>query len=310
MRTPVLGQPMVRNRRGSMESGSPRSIPLDGGRRSLGYVEYGDPDGQPVLFFHGFPGSHVQGRAFDQPAAAHRIRVVAVDRPGMGLSPSDGRRRLVDWAGDVATLADALRLDRFAVVGVSGGGPYAACCAYAIPERLTGVALVSSVAPTDPAASLEGLAEVHRRRYEGLLKLRRFPVLTRLVAAQMARRARRVGWLAVVRESMSAVDQERIDASPELAQALEDSFREAFRRGSKGFASDLRVIFAQPWGFRLDEIAVPVQLWHGECDDNVPVADGYRVAAEIPECHATFVVDAGHMLFIDRAAEILTATTP
>lgn len=293
-----------------MEPKTPQSIAMDGGRRTLAYVEYGDPHGRPVLFFHGFPGSHVQGNAFDEAAATQHIRVIAVDRPGMGRSPFVRRRRLRDWAGDVAALADALDLGRFAVVGVSGGGPYAACCAYAIPERLTGVAIVSGVAPLLTDAPLDGLTEVHRRHYEGLRKLRRLPVLARLVAAQMERQARKAGWLAVVRESMSAVDRERIDGSPEIAHALEASFREAFRCGSKGFAWDLRVVFAQPWSFRLDEIATPVQLWHGERDDNVPVADGHRMAAEIPDCRARFVPNAGHLLFLDRAAEILAAVVP
>ncbi len=262
----------------------------------------------PLLYFHGFPGSHVQARAFDHAASAPGVRVVALDRPGKGLSDFAADRRLLDWPADVVEAADALELERFAVVGQSGGGPYAACCAYSIPERLTGVGIVSGLAPFDPHASVNGLSDQQRKQRVGLSKLRRMPVLTRLVAMSMARRSRRRGGgVAVARESMAPVDQARIDRSPELVEGLEANFQQAFRRGSKGFAWDLRLAFAAAWGFELDEITVPVHLWHGGLDKNVPVTDGRYLAMAIPDCRATFSPDEGHLLYLDRASEILTA---
>ncbi len=217
----------------------------------------------PLLYFHGFPGSHVQARAFDHAASALGVRVVALDRPGKGLSDFAADRRLLDWPADVVEAADALELERFAVVGQSGGGPYAACCAYSIPERLTGVGIVSGLAPFDPHASVNGLSDQQRKA--------------------------------------------RIDRSPELVEGLEANFQQAFRRGSKGFAWDLRLAFAAAWGFELDEITVPVHLWHGGLDKNVPVTDGRYLAMAIPDCRATFSPNEGHLLYLDRASEILTA---
>src|SRR5512138_1016983 len=115
--------------------------------RALGYVDYGDPSGRALLYFHGHPGSRREAAFLARQADEAGVRLVGVDRPGMGLSTYKPRRRLLDWPGDVTELADALRIDDFAVVGFSGGGPYAAACAFAIPERVTACGLVASVGP-------------------------------------------------------------------------------------------------------------------------------------------------------------------
>lgn len=282
------------------------SAVLDDGRR-LGYAEYGDPTGRPILYFHGMPGSRVEAQAFGEAAAVGGLRIVAVERPGMGASPMAPRRHVIDWTGDAAAFADTLGLGRFAVLGVSGGGPYALACAHALPERVSGCALVGAVAPL-PAGISGGMDDAVRRHYRGLLMLRRLPVLARLVAAQTARKVRRPGGArALVAANMSATDQARIDASPRLAAAIEASITEAFRTGSAGFATDLRVLFTRPWGFPLGQIRVPVAIWHGEADANVPIADGHRLAAAIPDSQARFVGDAGHLLFVDQAADVLAS---
>lgn len=286
-----------------------RTVTLPGGR-CLAYAEYGDPSGQPVLYFHGMPGSHIEARAFEAAATAGGERIIAVDRPGMGASPPAPRQRVLDWASDVTTLADHLCLNRFAVIGVSGGGPYALACAHAVPDRLTGIALISSVGPLDGVPA-DGLDEAERRHYQGLLTLRRFPLLARIVAAQTARRVRKPGGaLKLVTESMSPTDRARVDTSPQLAVELQASITAAFRHGSTGFATDLRLLFTRPWGFALADVPIPVHLWHGDCDHNVPIADGRRLAATLPDCRATFLPGAGHLLFLDHAGDILTALAP
>ncbi len=126
-----------------MEDRTGRTIRLrDGGR--LGYAEWGDTDGRPLLYFHGWPGARVEGRLGAEVARAKGIRFIALDRPGMGLSDYQPRRTFVDWPIDVAELAAALGLDRFAVLGISGGGPYAAACAWKLSERLTGAGIARS----------------------------------------------------------------------------------------------------------------------------------------------------------------------
>ena len=115
--------------------------------RYLSYAEYGSRSGCPVFYFHGLPGSRLQRPPEIPPALRHKIRLVTIDRPGMGFSTFKPGRRLLDWPSDVEELADALGIGRFAVIGVSGGGPYAAACAYGIPGRLNAVAWKTGCSP-------------------------------------------------------------------------------------------------------------------------------------------------------------------
>jgi molybdopterin-guanine dinucleotide biosynthesis protein A len=111
--------------------------------RRLGYAEYGDPAGFPVMFFHGTPGSRLKGSICADAAAGAGARLICPERPGYGLSDPKRGRRLLDWPDDVVDLAAGLGVDRFAVVGTSGGGPHTVACAYKIPERLTAVAILA-----------------------------------------------------------------------------------------------------------------------------------------------------------------------
>ncbi|MFI5779043.1 alpha/beta fold hydrolase [Nocardia sp. NPDC051570] len=279
-----------------MISTAPQTITLPGGHIA-GYVEYGDRGGSPVLYSHGIPGSRLEALALDAAAAASGLRVIAVDRPGIGLSSFIRRRRVAEWADIVAALADRLGLERFAVVGVSGGGPYALACAHGLADRVSSVVLVSSVAP---------VAE-HDAERRNLMVLRRFPALARPVAALLAARVRRPGGVAEMVAGMPAVDRDRVAEHPEVLMALSANVAEAFRQGSRGVATDMRLLFTRDWGFRLAEITNPVQIWHGDGDRNVPVADARRLAAELPCGRAIVVPDAGHLLIVDHAETILAA---
>jgi pimeloyl-ACP methyl ester carboxylesterase len=128
---------------------------LDG--RALGYAEYGVPDGAPVLYFHGFPGSRLEAALTEGPATALGARVIALDRPGYGLSDPQLGREIGHWPEDVGQLADHLGLERFAVLGTSGGGPYAMACAARLAERLTHVGLICSLSPLDRPGALTGM---------------------------------------------------------------------------------------------------------------------------------------------------------
>src|SRR5258706_454018 len=111
------------------------SIQLHDGR-TLAYAEYGEPEGRALLYFHGGADSRLEARLLAEQARCAGIRLIGIDRPGMGRSHFKKGRRLLDWPDDVIELADHLGIERFAVIGVSGGGPYALACAYKIPNRL------------------------------------------------------------------------------------------------------------------------------------------------------------------------------
>ena len=131
-------------------------------KRRLAYAEYGEPDGAPVLLFHGLPGSRLSWGLIPGSPFPPGLRIIAPDRPGYGRSDPKPGRTVLDWADDVAELADVLEIEKFAVLGVSGGGPGALACAWKMPERLTSVGVVSSPAPTNAPGVFEGMSKTNR----------------------------------------------------------------------------------------------------------------------------------------------------
>lgn len=269
--------------------------------RMVGYSEHGNQDGRPLFFMHGSPGSRLDWLFLDpdNTAADLNARVIAVDRPGMGLSDFQHGRELLDWPDDVAELADALQLDQFALLAVSGGGPYGEACAYKIPGRLTKTAVVCGMGPREAPGTKEG----------GSWTLPGKPsLLRRLLLTMMAQtvRSRPERLEPQFLDSVSEPDRALLQAQPELLQMSIDSWREALRSGTGGVQLD-SALYTRPWGFRLQDIPVEVHLWHGKKDNNVPASVGHYVAEAIPNCQARFFEDEGHFsLPVKHMREILT----
>lgn len=278
-----------------------QQITLCDGRR-LGFAEYGARDGIPVIFFAGLNNARFIRHPDDSIITARGIHLITVERPGIGLSDAQPRRRLLDWPDDVRQLADALDLDRFAVVGASAGGPYAAACAYLMPQRLTSASLVSSVAPVTVPTLFAALSP--SIKVQVVLALRAPLVLAALhrVIRTLLRRYPETLLRQLLR-SLPERDQAIIRLPGNLPLLTED-MQEALRQGGSGSAYDLRVI-SQPWGFRLEDIRAPVHLWQGDDDPQVPPALGRYLAETIPNCRATFVADAGHFLIYSHWQPIL-----
>ena len=279
-----------------------RVLQLADGRR-LGFAEYGTPDGAPIFIFHGTPGSRLMLRVADAPARRRGVRVIAPDRPGFGLSDRQPGRRLLDWPGDVRALADFLGIERFAVAGISGGGPYTLACALKLPERLTVAGVISGMGPV--VGELGGVLD--RKHRLAFATMRRAPPLLHLVMA-----AASLGWQRIPERLLDALHaymppaDQAIVARPEVRASLLAGLREAFRQGGRGATDELR-LFVAPWGFRLEDIRAPVRLWHGEADDLVPCAMGRHVAGAIPGCRAEFIPGAGHYWAFDKIEELLDA---
>ena len=260
--------------------------------RMLGHAEYGDPDGKPVLYFHGFPGSRLDWQPFDDGSASDmKARIVAVDRPGYGLSDFKRGRKILDWPDDVIELADALRLDRFAVMGASGGGPYVAACAFKIPKRLTAAAMVCGMGPSEAPGIKDGIAWKSGPGKSRLMRRLTYMLLS------MALRKQPSKVVSNMKKSVVGPDKVFLLEKPECAEKLIDAWREGLRSGSSGVSHEA-VLFARPWEFRLQDIATEVHLWHGEQDGNVPVSAARYVAGAIPNCHARFPEDEGHLSLI------------
>ncbi len=287
-----------------MPAAEGRSLPLGDGR-VVGYAEFGDPGGNPLLYCHGLPGSRLEARLTHTAAQRLGIRVIAADRPGYGLSADRPGRTLGDWPADLLQLADQLGLGRFALLGVSGGAPYAAACAAKISERLSAVGLVCGVAPPEAA---EGFRAMRLPTRLAFVLARRSPALLGLLYGRLvggsARRCPAAA-LSLLTVAAPAADR-RVLRRDKVRETLHDSIAEAFRRGPAGALRDLE-LFASPWGFSLAAINTPAFLWHGEADATVPVAMGRYLAAQIPRCRAKFLAEEGHFsLPVNHMEEILS----
>jgi pimeloyl-ACP methyl ester carboxylesterase len=275
---------------------------LRDGRR-LGYSEWGDPGGRPVLSFHGNPGSRLSVWGGVGPLRAGGVRLITVDRPGIGLSDPKPTRAVADWAADIAELADHLDLERFAVVGYSVGGAYAAACAHALPDRVTTAALVSSIVPLDRPGRMEELG----KRLDWRLA-RSAPWALRTLYALLALVARATPTIAraVFTARMSPPDR-GIARRPEVAEREAASSLESARQGVGELVKDLRVA-VRPWGFDPREIRVPLLAWQGDRDSSIPASWGEWWARTVPNSRLTLCTGEGHLLIEDRIGEILGAT--
>ena len=272
--------------------------------RILGFAVYGDPDGKTGFYLHGFPGTRLEARIADAAATRLGIRIIAPDRPGFGLSDFKPGRTIADWTDDLVEAADALGIGRFPVIGLSGGGPYAAACALRIPHRLTSVAIVSSMGPVHIPGATNGMG---RQSQVFFALARRLPWITHPAMWWLGRQARRdVGRLLDRMSAGLPAADRAILARPEVRAGLQDDIAEAFRHGSRGAAWELSLL-TRPWGFRPEEIQMEVHLWHGEADVSVSPSMGRYLATAIPNCHARFYPGEGHLLAVDRMEEIQAA---
>lgn len=275
-----------------------RTVRLPDGR-TLAYAQWGSPGGRPVLECHGNPGSRIL--LWDE-AALHRanVRLLTVDRPGIGKSSPSPGRAVIDWAGDVVALLDALGIERVGMLGYSVGGAYAAACAKALPERISALALASSIVPLDEAGAFRDLG----RRPEWLLA-RRAPWLARgTIAVQRSLLRHRPGIVrAAFAASLSAPDRALLGTDPSLVERGTAMGLEATRQGGAGLVEDLRVVM-RPWGFRLEEIAAPTTVWQGDRDGSIPFRWGARLAEAIPRATLRACPGEGHLLLASHLEEI------
>jgi pimeloyl-ACP methyl ester carboxylesterase len=271
---------------------------LGDGRR-VGVAVFGAREGFPIIALHGMPGSRLMYATVTQAAARRGIRLIAVDRPGYGRSDRCARGTLLDYAGDVAGIAEIMGLERFAVLGASGGGSYALACAAHLGSRLTRVGVVSGIGPLRTPRSLSSMASVNR----WVFRLARVsPALVGVLLPRLVRRS-----LPQLQAHVAAGTSPNPSISPAVLRLVVEDQAEAIRQGGAGIAFDAANLW-RPWRFPLIQIKVPTHLWHGDADNLAPVALGRLMAEAIPSCEATIYPGEGHAEpLIRHADEIMAA---
>jgi pimeloyl-ACP methyl ester carboxylesterase len=276
--------------------------------RTLACLELGDPSGPPVLYFHGYPGSRLEARVAASAAGRLGLRLLSVDRPGFGQSTFQRGRRIGGWAADISALADKLALERFSIVGVSGGAPYALTCAARLSHRLAGVALVCPLGPLDVADGKTGMLAQDRMMLA--LAAHAAPLargVVHLLAHWMRQHTDR--YLKFMMAGMVSPDRDLfVDAGYRLL--VQQSTAEALRQGGRGAARELTLI-ARPWDFRLQDVRMAVSLWQGLADQIVPAAMARRLAAALPACTPRYFPGEGHLsLVVRHIGEVLAELRP
>ena len=265
---------------------------------------FGDPEGRPVFLLHGTPGSRIGPRP--RSAILHRlgVRLICFDRPGYGESDRQPGRRVRDAAADVSAIADAFGLDRFAVVGRSGGGPHALACAALLAERVTKVAVLVGLAPreADGLDWLDGMTESNITEYEAVSNgYAAIAAVTKATADAV--RANPASLLAKLQPELPDPDL-RVVTDPGIRSLLQAAYAEALRMSPHGWIDDALAFYA-PWGFDPAAVTVPVLLWHGANDNLSPVSHAKWLAKRIPSAAVVVQAGAAHFGAIDVLPDIL-----
>lgn len=279
-----------------------RVLELRDGRR-LGYGVVGGRSATTVFHLHGAIGAPLSPSPDLQRLVSELgVRFVTVYRPGFGSSSDQPGRSMLDHAEDVCQLADTLDVGRMAIVGVSAGGPYALACAHALGARVTGVAAISSMAPSGaPCRS----AAVPRRVRWPLRLLSHSPRTATAIGNFGVRAIRRHPKLLIrsMASGAPAADRALLTEQTTGDEAI-SSFLAATARGVRGMVDDYRVAIGD-WGFDPVAIETDVHLWHGAKDNIVPIDHALQIATTSDRFRITLDPDEGHFFFRRRLSEIL-----
>jgi pimeloyl-ACP methyl ester carboxylesterase len=287
-----------------------RFLILPDGRR-LSYVEFGKSDGYPVMYFHGTPSSCLEPAMIGEEAfLKYNLRIISPSRPGMGQSDGHKNRTFIDWTKDTIALADHLSIDKFSILGYSGGAPYTLACALKIPDRLLSAAIVSGAGQMNQPEVKNNLDLKHRIFWKIADK---FPVLLPILLKKM-RQYREMSDEDIMcrfERNMPKADVESFKKNDRLAlskQGVEETFRDM-----NSVAMDVRLPI-RPLGFDLGAIEFPITFFHGKEDNTVPVQVVEWMVPRIPNAKLITYPNDGHVSAIcehfDEIAEAVLKQVP
>jgi pimeloyl-ACP methyl ester carboxylesterase len=276
--------------------------------RQLAVRESGNPDGHPVVYLHGTPGSRVGPFPRAQVLYELGVRLISFDRPGYGRSDRLLSRLVRDVVPDVRAIVDQLGVERFAVLGRSGGGPHALACAALMPRRVTRAGVLVSLAPWE-AKGLDwfaGMAESNVHEYTAAA-LEPESLIAELMQTAAKIKADPTSHVSALGPEMPESDR-RVVADAGIRALLAKNFAEALRDSAAGWIDDA-LAFCAPWGFDLADIKVPVLLWHGENDVFSPAAHARWLARQIPSAELWVRPDTAHFGALEVVPDVLSWLT-
>jgi len=279
-----------------------------GDDRQIGFAEFGDPQGRAIFWLHGTPGARrqipMEARVY---AEQRQIRLIGIDRPGIGSSTPYQYDTVFAFAEDLRTIADTLGIDKFEVIGLSGGGPYTLACAAAMSDRVVAAGVLGGVAPTSGSDAIAGGVSTLVKVAAPVIGVAGVPI--RLAASGLIRLIRPVAEPALYAYArISPEADRRLLVRPEFKAMFLDDLLNGSRKQLAAPFADV-VVFARDWGFRLDEVKVPVRWWHGDRDHIVPFEHGQHVVSRLPDAQLTHLPGESHLAGLGRAEEILDTMT-
>lgn len=271
--------------------------------RSLGYAEYGPADGRAILWFHGTPGARrqiaPQARAL---ANRRKVRLIAIERPGIGDSTSHSYPSLAYWAADILAFCDAKGIDKFAVCGLSGGGPYALACAHYLQDRVLAAAVLGGVAPAaGPDAVAGGVTPLVRLLGPRMKHLR--PALNRLLVGLVHRLENHADRAVDIFSRFMPPGDQAMFEDAALREVFVEDIMLGSRKQMQALLHDV-VLFGRDWGFELADVETPVYLLYGDADNIVPLHHGQHMAERLPNAELRVRPGEGHLGGLGASPEI------
>lgn len=282
---------------------SPGSTARGSGGRSIGYGEFGDPNGKPVILFHGFGDSRLTRYPDDELTARLGIRLITFDRPGIGLTDPMKELTILDRTDDVIELANSLGLHDVHLLGWSGGAPYALAAAGCMAGKVKRAAIVSGFGPFE-RPGFKRLAPREIKRVMTILKVAPWMANVMATESQKSLQSDASGAMEASRGLGGSADAGVLNMSGVRANVTSGA-EEAFRQGPAGVANDMLLLFRFKWGFNPEDVHTPIDLWYGDDDQMTPPDVGRGLASILPQPRLRIVPGAGHLLYLRNWEEIL-----
>jgi len=275
-----------------------QTMTLDDGR-ILGYAQSGDANGIPLFLLHGLNSSRLEVCIAEKAMSKAGIRCIGIDRPGIGLSSFQKNRTVLDFVDDVEALAEHLNIEKFLLIGVSAGTPYALACSYKIPHKIIACGIISGVAPVFTF----GVKEMGKESRAFISLAQKVPWLIKYVFwflhGRLSQNSEKEDlFLQSIMFALDDVDKNLIENSS-AKRVLLNTCREGYKQGSKGVADDGILVFGKPWGFELGEIDLtPIYFWHGEKDKGIPLSMAKLMVPKLVGATLKTYPEEGHLSII------------